>query len=77
MLSSLAHEGTDAARMNGGSVWMVISMVAFSVFLVLFIWSLLRPAVPDEVDLAAKRFSHGQPDDDFERLLRDIKTPRS
>ncbi len=80
MLSLLAHDGSDASHMNGGSVWMVISLIAFSAFLLLFVWSLLRPArrtEPAEADLATKRFGHGQMDGDFERIVRDIKAHKS
>ncbi|MFN3255377.1 MAG: hypothetical protein ACE37B_06755 [Ilumatobacter sp.] len=66
--------------MNGGSAWMVISMIAFSIFLLLFFWSILRPARRTEsaaADLATERSGHGQMDGDFERIVRDIKAHKS
>jgi uncharacterized membrane protein len=77
--SSLAHEG--ATHMNGGSLWAVISMIAFSLFLLAFAWALLRPSKPPvstSADIAAEQFAQGKIDaDDFERIVRDTKSHRS
>ena len=75
----LAHDGVT--HMDGGSVWMLISMIAFSLFLLAFAWALLRPSKPSArtpADIATERFAQGKIDaDDFERIVRDIKSHRS
>lgn len=77
--SLLAHDGVT--HMGGESVWMLISMIAFSLFLLAFAWALLRPAKPSNstpADIAAERFAHGEIDaDDFERIVRDVKSRRT
>jgi uncharacterized membrane protein len=66
--------------MTVDAVWMVLSMVAFSLFLLAFAWSLLRPAKQPSsapVERATEQFAQGNIDaDDFERVLRGIKSGR-
>lgn len=74
--SVLAHDG--ASHVGDGSVWTMISMIAFAVFLLVFAWALLRPSKPSastSADTAADRFASGEIDaDDFERMVRDGAT---
>lgn len=76
--SILAHDGVT--HTDGGSVWMLISMIAFSLFLLAFAWALLRPSKPSAPtlgEIASERFAQGEIDaDDFERVVRDIKSHR-
>lgn len=76
--SVLAHDG--ASHMGDGSVWAVLAMFAFSLFLLAFAWALLRPSkpsAPTSADHATERFARGQIGaDDFERIVRDVKTDR-
>jgi hypothetical protein len=76
--SLLAHDG--ASHAGDGSMRMLISMVALSVFLLAFAWALVRPSKPSvstPADIAAERFAHGEIDaDDFERAVRDLKSRR-
>jgi uncharacterized membrane protein len=64
--------------MTADSIWMVLSLVAFSVFLLAFAWSLLRPTKQPSstaLDVATEEFAQGKIDaDDFERILRGIKS---
>jgi uncharacterized membrane protein len=57
---------------------MVLSMIAFSLFLLAFTWSLLRPAKQPSstpADRATEQFAQGEIDaDDFERILRGISS---
>ena len=75
----LAHDGVT--HTGGESVVMFISMIAFSLFLVAFAWALLRPSKsPDStsVDIATERFACGEIDaDDFERIVRGVKSRRT
>ncbi len=79
--STLLAHGDGAAHMDGGSIWMVLSMIAFSLFLLAFAWSLLRPTrqrPPTPADVATERYARGKIDaDDFERILGDIESRRS
>lgn len=75
----LGHgDGKGATHMDAGSVWMVLSMIAFSLFLLAFAWSLLRPSKHSphtRADLATEQYAHGSIDaDDFERILREIES---
>ncbi len=64
--------------MTVDSIWMALSMIAFSLFLVAFAWSLLRPTKHSPctpADIATERYAQGKIDAvDFERILRDIKS---
>ena len=75
----LAH-GDDGAHMGGGSIWVLLSMVAFAVFLLAFAWSLIRPTRqrhPSPTNNAVERYALGQIDaDDFERIIGDIESRR-
>jgi uncharacterized membrane protein len=77
----LAH-GDDAAatHMSGSSVWMLISMIAFSIFLLCIAWTLVRPTKdhkPTAADIATERFARGEiGDDEFKRSVLDIDRPR-
>lgn len=75
-----AHESAGAPHMGGGSSWTVLSMVAFSLFLLAFAWSLLRPSkrsTSTTADIATERFAQGEIDaDEFERILNDVDTDR-
>lgn len=75
----LSHDGV--AHMGGESVWMLISMIAFSLFLLAFAWALLRPTKPSDstpADIAAERFAHGEIDaDDFQRIVSELKSRRT
>lgn len=68
----------DSGHMGSGSVWMVVSMVAFAVLLLAFVWSLVRsskdtPMTP--ADHATQRYAQGRIDaEEFERIVRDIKS---
>ena len=77
--SLLAHDG--ATHMGDGSIWVLISMIAFSLFLLAFAWALLRPSKPSgptSADVATEQFAQGKIDaDDFERIVRDIESHRS
>lgn len=79
MSGLVAHDG--ASHMGDGSILMFISMIAFSLFLLAFAWSLLRPSKPPDstsADIATERFAQGKIDaDDFERAVRDIKSHRT
>ncbi|WP_148288594.1 hypothetical protein [Ilumatobacter nonamiensis] len=70
-----------AGHMGGSSVWMVISMIAFSIFLLWIAWSLIRPSRgsdPTAADTVARRYGHGEIDDDeFQRALIDIRSRRT
>jgi uncharacterized membrane protein len=74
--------GDDAGvtHMSGSTVWMLISMIAFSIFLISIAWTLIRPTrevEPTVADIATERFAQGEiGDDEFWRALRDIDTPR-
>ena len=72
-------DGVDAP-MSSGSIWMVLSMVAFALLLLAFAWSLLKPAnqrPPTAAEIAAERYAAGEIDaDDFERVLNGV-TSRS
>ena len=76
----LAH-GDDAGsvHMRGGSVWALISMIAFSIFLLSIAWTLMRPtreAKATAADIATERFAHGEISvDEFQRALRDLDPP--
>lgn len=75
----LGHDdGAGTAHMATGSIWAVLSVIAFSLFLLAFAWSLLRPtrnSSPTPADIATERYAHGTIDaDDFERILRDIES---
>lgn len=76
----LAHNGDEASHMSGGSVWMVVSMIAFSLFLLAFAWRLLRPSRQSPstaADIATERYARGEIDaDDFERMVSDITSRR-
>lgn len=79
----LSHtDTTTASHMDGGSIWMVLSMLAFSAFLLLFAWSLLRPNkqhATGPADIATELYAQGKISaEDFERIVRDIgsRTPR-
>ena len=79
-ISLLGHNGVGASHMGGQSVWMVISLIVFSIFLLVFAWSLLRtskPAPSTAADVATERYAQGEIDaDDFERILSDIESHR-
>lgn len=75
----LGHGDTEGAtRMGAGTAWMVLSMIAFSLFLLAFAWSLLRPVkrvAPTSASVAAERYARGEIDgDDFERILRNANS---
>ena len=76
----LAH-GDDAGsvHMSGGSVWALISMIAFSIFLLSIAWTLTRPTREPKstaADIATERFAHGEIGvDEFRRALRDLDPP--
>lgn len=69
-----------ALHMSAGSVWMVVSMVAVSLFLLAFAWALLRPkriTTPTPSDIATERYARGEIDaEDFERIVGDIDNHR-
>ncbi|MEP1124669.1 MAG: hypothetical protein ABJH68_12360 [Ilumatobacter sp.] len=74
----LGHaDSASAAHMAAGSIWTVLSMIAFSLFLFVFAWSLMRPtrhSPPTPADIAIERYAHGMIDaDDLERILSDIE----
>jgi uncharacterized membrane protein len=66
--------------MTADSIWMVVSMIAFCLFLLAFAWSWLRPAKqPSSTasDIAAEQFAQGEIDADaFEHILCDIRSGR-
>lgn len=70
----LADTGPDGEHVMAGSIWMLLSMIAFSIFLLACAWMLLRPQKPKRLtpaDRAMKRFARGEVDaDDFERTVR-------
>ena len=71
MIASLLEHGDDTAgvHMTGSSIWMLISMIAFSIFLLSFAWTLLRPYRRSE------RHAHDEiGDDELERVLRDTRS---
>ena len=75
----LSHsDGTTGSHMDGGSVWMFVSMVAFSLFLLLFAWSLLRPSKPPSTapaDAAAKLYAQGKISaEEFERIVCNVES---
>lgn len=74
----LGHRDGADATMGSGSIWMVLSMVAFALFLLAFAWSLLRPAKqrpPTPAEIAAERYAAGEIDaDDFERILNEAQS---
>jgi hypothetical protein len=75
----LSHsDGAGATHMGTGSIWAVLSMIAFSLFLLAFAWSLLRPikhSPRTPADVATERYAHGKIDvDDFEHILGDTKS---
>ena len=76
----LADRGAGSSHIGNGSVWVVISMIVFSLFLLAFAWSLLRPlktSPPTPADNAAERYAQGKIDaDDLERILRDTRSHR-
>lgn len=67
MISAFVAHDADS------SSWTVISMIAFSGFLLAIAWSLLRPQRPSirsSGDEAVERFARGEIDaDEFERSL--------
>lgn len=71
-----AHDGVT--HTTGESALILISMIAFSLFLLAFAWALLRPSRPAKstsADVAAERFAHGEIDaDDFARIVRHVKS---
>lgn len=70
----LGHgDGAGVTHMDVGSIWMVLSMVGFSLFLLAFAWALLRPAKHSRSTEAGN--VHGTIDaDDYERIMRDIES---
>ncbi len=76
----LGHDGVAGAHVGGASLWMVISMIAFSIFLLAFAWSLLRAAKPSTstpADIATEQYAQGKIGaDDFERILSDVESHR-
>ena len=75
----LGHsDGTTGSHMDAGSVWTVVSMVAFSLFLLLFAWSLLRPNKPPSTaptDATTELYAQGKISaEEFERIVRDIES---
>ena len=79
-MSASLFADADASHMGGGPVWVVISMVAFSMVLLSFAWTLLRPTKPQSptpADVITERFARGEIDaQEFERSLRDVKADR-
>ena len=77
-ITVLAHDG--ASHMGDGSVWVLISMIVFSLFLLAFAWALMRPpkrADSTRADIATEQFAQGKINaDDFERIVRDVKSHR-
>lgn len=77
--ASLAHDG--ATHAGDGSIWMLISMIAFSLFLIAFAWALLRPTKRAEctaVDVATKEFAEGtMAANDFKRIAAGDESHRS
>jgi uncharacterized membrane protein len=77
----LAHrDDAGSVHMSGGSVWALISVIAFSIFLISIAWMLMRPTRESKSTAAAiatERFAHGEISvDEFSRALRDLDTPR-
>ena len=79
-ISLLGHDGVGGSHMGGQSVWMVISLIVFSIFLLVFAWSLVRTSKPSRsiaADIATERYAQGEIDaDDFQRILSDIESRR-
>ena len=51
----------------GGSWWVLISMIAFSIMLLWFAWALLRRPKPDdslEAEVLTQRYARGEIDDE-------------
>lgn len=77
----LGHSDVDGAtHMDTGSPWVVISMIAFALFLLAFAWSLLRPAGRvgrTREDSAMECFGRREIGaDDLRRTSGDIDPPR-
>lgn len=74
-------DGSGVSHMDGNSVWMFISMVAFLIFLLSIAWTLLRRQKRPERspgDGPAERYAHGEIDDDeFQRAVRDLGPSKS
>lgn len=73
--AAVLEHGDDAAtsHMSSGSFWTMVSMIAFSLFLLAFAWALLRPRrqpSPTAADIATERFARGEINAvDFERVV--------
>ena len=80
--SALRH-GDDPAgvHMSGSSIWVVISMIAFSIFLLTIAWTLVRPkrrTANSARDAIIEHYAQGKLDDDeVVRLLRGIRSRHS
>lgn len=80
VVPSLVRHGDDVGDLHtdGSSVWMVVSMIAFAVFLLTIAWALLRPrrrAAKTAADMLMERYARGEVDDEeFARLLGDIRS---
>ncbi len=74
----IGHRDGADAPMSSGSIWLVLSMVAFALLLLAFAWSLLRPAKqhpPTAAEIATERYAAGEIDaDDFENVLNGVKS---
>ena len=77
----IAHRDGADAPMSSGSIWLVLSMVAFALLLLAFAWSLLKPAKqrpPTAAEIAAERYAAGEIDaDDFESVLIGVRSRES
>lgn len=77
----MLESGVDTVgQMGGDSLWLTISMIALSLFLLAFAWALLRPSksAPKQAETdAAERFARNEIDaPQFERIVRAIRSQR-
>lgn len=71
----LEHRDDSAASHASGSFWMMASTMAFSMFLLAYVWALLRPRrvrSPTAAEIASERFARGEIDSvEFERIVKE------